>query len=156
MEKTFKAYTPGQAQAYAQQRGAYNERLYNIICDYHAETGGLFGTLVDLGCGPGNSTRPLAKRFEKAYGIDPSEGMIETARSISLSSGQDETKSGEYIYFSVGRAEDVGEGVRGTGEKVDMITAGMAVRVFVGLECQLKLTSCLGALVRHASFLAIC
>lgn len=38
--------------------------------------------IVDLGCGPGNSTQVLAERFDNAYilGVDNSQNMIETAR----------------------------------------------------------------------------
>lgn len=39
--------------------------------------------IIDIGCGPGNSTQVLAKRFPNAYilGVDNSQNMIETAKS---------------------------------------------------------------------------
>ena len=39
-------------------------------------------TIVDLGCGPGNSTENLLKRFPNAdiLGVDSSEDMLEAAR----------------------------------------------------------------------------
>lgn len=38
--------------------------------------------ILDVGCGPGNSTNVLAQRFSKAYilGIDNSSNMVETAK----------------------------------------------------------------------------
>jgi trans-aconitate 2-methyltransferase len=50
-------------------------------------------TVIDLGCGPGNSTRVLAVRWPQAMltGVDSSTEMIETAR-----------KSGEKIAWNVG------------------------------------------------------
>src|SRR5271168_4572685 len=40
------------------------------------------GRVMDLGCGPGNSTNVLAERWPKAElaGLDSSQNMIETAR----------------------------------------------------------------------------
>lgn len=39
--------------------------------------------IIDLGCGPGNSTRALKNRFSEAHiiGADSSENMIEKARA---------------------------------------------------------------------------
>src|SRR6478609_3195013 len=41
--------------------------------------------IIDLGCGPGNSTRVLRERWPKAHiiGLDSSHGMIEKARQSS-------------------------------------------------------------------------
>ena len=41
--------------------------------------------IIDLGCGPGNSTRVLRERWPKAHiiGIDSSQAMIEKARQSS-------------------------------------------------------------------------
>jgi trans-aconitate 2-methyltransferase len=41
------------------------------------------GTIIDIGCGPGNSTQTLRKRWPRAdiVGIDKSEKMIERARA---------------------------------------------------------------------------
>ena len=134
-ERTFKAYTSTQAQAYNAGRGSYHERLYELILRAHGSMGSPSGNLVDVGCGPGNSTRPMAKYFDRAWGIDPSDGMIEMARQLSEEIGS-ETKAGGKIVWEVGREEDVGAGGR-EGE-VDMITAGMAVRrAFLAARLQL-------------------
>lgn len=127
-EATFKAYVPSQAAAYAAARGSYNGSLFGKILDHHSSTGGSFSTLLDVGCGPGNSTRPLAKFFENAYGIDPSPEMIRTAVSIGEAAGEGETGSGKMIEYLVGREEmDLPE--REGGKGVDLITAGMAVGI---------------------------
>ena len=123
-EKTFKAFNSKQAQAYLAGRGSYPDRLYELILRAHGSTGSPFGNLVDVGCGPGNSTRPLAKHFDRTWGIDPSEGMIEKARQLS-EDVESETKSGKKVVWEIGREENVGAGGR-EGE-VDMITAAMAV-----------------------------
>ena len=82
--------------------------------------------LLDIGCGPGNSTRPLARHFDSAIGIDPSPEMINTARNLSAESP--ETASGKSIIFSVGRAEEMDGPFRETGHGVDLLTSGTAVR----------------------------
>ena len=127
-ESTFKSYTPALAKAYAAGRDAYHEKLFKIILDKHRSTGGAMQVLVDVGCGPGNSTRPLARHFESAFGIDPSPEMINTANGISAESPK-ETANGETIKFHVGRAEDM-DGPLGTpGHGIDLLTSGMAVRM---------------------------
>lgn len=126
-EDTFRHYTPDQAKAYAAGRSAYNENLYQAIFEHHASTGGQFGTLMDVGCGPGNATRPLAKRFDTAYGTDPSLEMIRTAKKLSMASQEGETASGKKINFMVAKAEDMGSSEWDIGDKVDLLTAGMAV-----------------------------
>ena len=83
--------------------------------------GGQFHTLLDLGCGPGNATRRLAQRFDKAYGVDASDAMIAKARKLGGT-----TKSGERIAYTTGRAEDVGSGIVEAGG-YDLVSGGMAV-----------------------------
>ena len=123
-ERTFRQYNPDQAKAYAAGRSSYHDNLYKTIFDHHGSTGGAFKTLMDVGCGPGNATRPLAKRFETAHGVDPSPEMINTAKRLG-----GETASGKPIEFLVGRAEDMA-GLKWdmpVEGKVDLLTAGMAV-----------------------------
>ena len=51
--------------------------------DLAARLEGCQGEVIDLGCGPGNSTRVLKNRFPQArvLGVDSSENMIEKARA---------------------------------------------------------------------------
>ncbi len=128
-ERTFKQFTPTQAQGYATNRGGYQERFLQVILDHHESTGGAFGTLVDVGCGPGKtSTRPLAKRFDNAYGIDPSPEMINTAKLLSAESPHEGAASGKKIQFLVGSSEDLSNSIGDPQIKVDLLTAGTAVR----------------------------
>ena len=127
-ESTFKSYTPALAKAYVASRGSYHENLFKVILDNHRSTGGAMQVLLDVGCGPGNSTRPLARHFGSAFGIDPSPEMINTAKNFSAESPE-ETASGKNITFCVGRAEDMNGPFRKPGQAVDLLTSGMAVRV---------------------------
>ena len=86
--------------------------------------------LLDVGCGPGNSTRPLARYFDSAFGIDPSPEMINTAKTLSAASPK-ETASGKTIDFSVGRAEEMHGPFREPGNHIDLLTSGTAVRIFL-------------------------
>ena len=90
--------------------------------------------LLDVGCGPGNSTRPLARYFDSAFGIDPSPEMINTAKALSAASPK-ETASGKTIDFSVGRAEDMNGPFREPGNQIDLLTSGMAVCDLLATKC---------------------
>jgi len=128
-ETTFRAFTGKQGANYAQNRRDYHPRLYDAIIDHHRSTGGQFDVLLDVGCGPGIAARRLAPLFRETVAIDPSEGMIETARS--LASPEDPTT----IRFAVSSAEELGSDLSppdpvvddGT---VDLITAATAAHWF--------------------------
>ena len=121
-EATFKKFTSKEASAYNANRKTYPLALYDIIFDYHASTSpsGSFHTLIDLGCGPGNSTKPLTEKFAHVIGVDPSPGMIDTAQKNYQ---ENDSRVGGKVDFLVGRAEDMG----GVDIKADMITAATAV-----------------------------
>ncbi|MCJ1389710.1 hypothetical protein MMC18_002567 [Xylographa bjoerkii] len=153
-DPTFRSYGPSAAAAYLRARGSYSSPLYEEILEYHLSppqpalchshssssstpfpTGKLH-TLLDLGCGPGNSTRDLALHFQHAIGVDPGKAMIAAAREAGGRTG-----SGEEVRWVVGEAErleGVMETVKGGGWRgerngeggVDMITAGMAAHWF--------------------------
>lgn len=113
-DTTFRSYSSAQVKEYANRRGGYPVALINELISKHAETGGEFDSLLDLGCGPGNSTRDIAIHFDHAVGVDPGPGMVQAAQEIGGSS-----KTG-LIEFLQGEAE-VCEGV--ADNSVDMITA---------------------------------
>ncbi len=98
-----------------------------MIIDHYSSTGVVLGTLLDVGCGSGNSSKPLAIYFDAAYGIDLGIDMISTARDISTGA---EMGSGKRIESLVGRAEEMELPSHERGRKVDLITAGIAVQCF--------------------------
>ncbi|KAF2093308.1 methyltransferase domain-containing protein [Rhizodiscina lignyota] len=126
-EKTFKSYTREQGEAYAQSRRGYHPKLYETIVDYHTSHGGKLDTLLDVGCGPGISVREFAPRFAHAIGLDGSEGMIGTARSIGGA-----TSTSESIRFEVSPAEELGSQVSPPipDSSVDVITSATAAHWF--------------------------
>ncbi|MCJ1281929.1 hypothetical protein MMC26_001252 [Xylographa opegraphella] len=134
-DPTFRSYSPPSATAYLRARGTYSTPLYSEILAHHLPRPTIpdpspnpdLHTLLDLGCGPGNSTRDLALYFQRAVGADPSEAMIAAARAAGGRTG-----GGEAIRWVVGEAEGM-EGVlerSGVEGGVDMITAGMAAHWF--------------------------
>jgi SAM-dependent methyltransferase len=116
-EKTFRAFTQSQSTNYAQFRRDYHPRLYNLLLSHHQSTGGLLTTLLDVGCGPGTAVRTLASHFNHAIGIDPSEGMIATARKLGGVTG-----TGEEIRFVVGAVD--GDGVDSGEEVIEGVPDG--------------------------------
>ncbi|MEV6873293.1 class I SAM-dependent methyltransferase [Amycolatopsis sp. NPDC051128] len=75
----------GSAAYYARGRAAYPPRL---AAAFAAELG-LDGTgrLLDVGCGPGSLTLPLAGSFEEAVGLDADEDMLGEARRLAAAAG---------------------------------------------------------------------
>ena len=129
-DPTFTQFGRDQATAYRLNRGSYSADLYNEILAYHQTHGnGSFGQLYDVGCGPGNVTRDLATRFDKAIGTDPGVEMI-----LEAIRGGGKTRTGEDVKFEVVTAEKLEdtESVKPydptTGEGgVDLMVVGMAV-----------------------------
>jgi len=122
-ESTFRSFTHNQGASYAQYRRDYHPSLYQTILDHHGSTGGQFDAILDVGCGPGTATRNLAPHFKHAVGVDASEGMIATARSLSNN-----------IHFEVSTVEELGENpalpsIIPAGS-VDLITSANAAHWF--------------------------
>lgn len=126
-EKVFRSFSQKQAVQYAQHRRPYHEKLYSVIIDHHTSTGGQLDTVLDVGCGPGTAVRDLALHFPHAIGLDPSEGMISTARSLSAAA-----PTSTPIRFEVATAEDLGSLLSPPipDSSVDLITAATAAHWF--------------------------
>ncbi|KAI3401502.1 hypothetical protein diail_10936 [Diaporthe ilicicola] len=123
-EKTFRSYTKDQGQTYAQHRMKYNQSLYDSIISHHTSTGGKLESALDLGCGPGTATFTIARSFHNTIGLDPSEGMVGTARSL-VSSEQ----ISDNVKFEVSTAEDIDPALVPDGS-VDLITAATCAHWF--------------------------
>jgi SAM-dependent methyltransferase len=69
------------ATAYAEHRRGYPEPVVDLL----VETLGLprAATVLDLGCGTGQLTIPLAGRYDRVVGADPSPDMLALARSTA-------------------------------------------------------------------------
>ncbi|KAK6347417.1 hypothetical protein TWF718_005258 [Orbilia javanica] len=122
-ETTFRGFTNSQGSDYAKYRYDYHPNLYQQIIDYHISNNGSLTTLLDIGCGPGTAVRTFAKHFKHATGIDASEGMITTARSLG-----GKTSTSEPILFEV--STDFGENLNIPDGSVDVIIVATAAHWF--------------------------
>jgi SAM-dependent methyltransferase len=129
-DPTFRSYTKEQGITYAQSRGGYPPKLYQLVMDRHLSTGGQLNYILDVGCGPGTTIRELASTFAHAAGLDPSEGMISTARSLGGTSSW--SSAPEPIQFQVSTAEDLGSNLSSPipDASIDLITASTAAHWF--------------------------
>lgn len=127
-DTTFRDYSSEQGKAYAQNRLGYHDSVYRAIFNHHDAHGGAYGLVVDVGCGPGLATSDLAPHFARAIGLDPSEGMIATARTRGGTTG-----SGAPVRFEVGSAEDLGASLTTdpvVPGSVDLLVAATAAHWF--------------------------
>lgn len=123
-DATFRYYKPTQAQQYAKARPAYPAVLYEHLFAEHSASGGGFGFVLDVGCGPGNATRDLSPAFDHAVGVDPGEEMINVARQRG-----GETKNGGKTQYEVCEAERIAAAPGVPVGQVDLITSAKAVRL---------------------------
>ncbi|KAK2748585.1 methyltransferase type 11 domain-containing protein [Colletotrichum kahawae] len=124
-DPTFRAYKGTQAKRYDEGRPAYTPALYEAILRYHDDNGGHRGTVIDVGCGPGRATRELARFFDNAIGVDPSENMIDTAKQVGGAGN-----TGKPIEYYVSPAEKIADLEELPDGKVDILTAAAAAHWF--------------------------
>lgn len=75
----------GAAPYYEQGRLPYAPGLVPLLAGVLAADG--HGRLLDVGCGPGTVTIPLARLFREVVGVDPDAGMITEATSRADAAG---------------------------------------------------------------------
>ena len=102
-----------QAKSYAQFRPVCPAEVYDEII---SECLGR-DLAVDIACGTGQSTRPLASHFKEVVGIDVSEAQINEASADKPSNAK----------FQVGPAEDLSDF---ESNSVDLVTCSQAVHWF--------------------------
>ncbi|MDR7330881.1 class I SAM-dependent methyltransferase [Corynebacterium guangdongense] len=90
---------------YAAHRPSYPEELPGLLADLPTRT----RLALDVGCGTGQLTVPLADRFDRVIGVDVSESQIASAIPH------------ERVSYRVGAAEDVS-----VDEPVDLVTVAQA------------------------------
>ena len=89
----------GTAEAYARYRPAHPDDLLDDLRQRAGVTGA--GRLLDLACGPGRVTLPLAMHFREVWAVDQEPQMIEVGRARAERQGLTN------IRWMVGRAEEV-------------------------------------------------
>lgn len=123
LDPTFRNYKAEQARNYAAHRDAYPEQLIKIIIEAHTSSGGGTSSLLDVGCGPGTATQQLAPYFDNVLAVDPSQGMVETARETPM-----HNKSGGAVRVEMCSAEEIDKFAE--PNSVDLITVATAVHWF--------------------------
>ncbi|KAF2168795.1 hypothetical protein M409DRAFT_20811 [Zasmidium cellare ATCC 36951] len=68
-------------QKYRKGRPVPPPSFYSKVLDYHREHGGHFGTIHDVGAGPGIHTAKISEPFEKVLVSDIAESNVEMAQS---------------------------------------------------------------------------
>lgn len=126
-DTTFRDYSLEQSQTYAKHRLSYHDSVYQTVMNYHVSNGGQLGTILDIGCGPGTALRDLAPHFTHAIGLDPSEGMISTAKSLGSASANSKP-----IFFALSTAEELGSNLTSPipDDSVDLIIAASCAHWF--------------------------
>ncbi len=99
----------GSAAYYTRGRVPYPPKLIALIIDELDLDG--HGRLLDVGCGPGSLTVPLATHVEQAVGVDPDEQMLVEASHQATAAGVTNIKwvhrRGEDLSLDLGRFQVV-------------------------------------------------
>lgn len=85
MSKFYRDFFKGTAPYYARYRYQYSPEFFRQLAQRLNLDGQ--GRLLDLGCGTGQLTIPLASLFEEAVGLDPEPEMLEQAALVAQTAG---------------------------------------------------------------------
>lgn len=99
---------------YSKYRPNYSTKLFETIYNFHKQNNGEFNLTVDVGTGTGQVAVELSNKFEKVYGIDYLEEMINNAIQK------------DNIIYKIGSAENLPF----KNNSVDMITVATAFHYF--------------------------
>ncbi|ODN92089.1 hypothetical protein L198_05761 [Cryptococcus wingfieldii CBS 7118] len=112
---------------YLHCRPSYPQRVYSLILAYHSaiRSSPQWGTLLDLGCGPGFVASELAPRFDQTIALDPSATMV----SIGLQPVGNDKDGSKPIQYKVGKGENL-EAAGIQENSVDLVVAGQAAHWF--------------------------
>jgi len=105
-------------QLYMRGRPTYRDDVFSTILDFHKDGGGGKERIVDVGCGPGNSTLKLAADFKDVVGLDLFADHIPVAVDYAHKAGVPHAR------FLVGSAEDLSAF---EPQSVDLVSAFMAI-----------------------------
>ncbi|CAD6890077.1 unnamed protein product [Tilletia controversa] len=103
---------------YLNGRPTYRDDVFSTILDYHEKNGGGKDRVVDVGCGPGNSTVKLASDFKDVVGVDLFPDHLPVATEYAKKHGVPHAR------FLQGSAEDLSLFEPGS---VDLLSAFMAI-----------------------------
>ncbi|KAK0562526.1 hypothetical protein OC844_002675 [Tilletia horrida] len=103
---------------YMNGRPTYRDDVFSTILDFHKQNGGGDERIVDVGCGPGNSTIKLASDFKDVVGVDLFADHLPVATEYAHTHGVPRAR------FLQGSAEDLSLFEPGS---VDLLTAFMAI-----------------------------
>jgi len=92
----------GEAQNYTNSRPEHPPDVVNICLEYlRTNYEGPLSCAMDIGCGTGHSTEHLLPHFEKVYGCDPSQAMLDQAT--------ENYKNHDNVEFLQANAEDLSQ-----------------------------------------------
>lgn len=105
---------------YARYRRGYPDSFVDALV--HALTLSRASTIIDLGCGTGQLTLPLAKRVGRVIGVDPEPDMLSHARAAAWNS---DARNVDWI---VGAAQDL-VAIAATYGDVSAVTVANAIHL---------------------------